>query len=535
MFCPQCGRPVNDAAKFCPHCGHAFLKKSVVSETQKDSAMPSYDAVDDDSSSNCHGKYTATSKKDTKKSNNLSGKRPLKKYMIGGSVAVIALIVVVLYMNASGFFNPNRVKESGSYELGTGESVYLDSIDSTLEFTQADIEAINYDALTLNLNWTLCLTPEESLNPDDSRQYDLCADWISDAYYSGENSVSSIETRLDYGENCVWYDLSTTVYYDETIESLQCVVSDNLIFELQYTFPYSPEQILMGKADSYLSSGQYDQALELYQEIGTDEAFRKVQSINCIDYANQIINYLNVSYTPAANLLGMDTTFEFDVESYTFYEHRYLPSYMDSVSGWFGIDYGFGDEYGDGALNEEANIERAKELYAEYFATDGFPDITCTLVVYKSSGEWLGEFSYPDNRSDDSASVDNEPTNETFDNQNDSGLGDGTSYDDDYSDTYGGYESGSGTELNFYYGTDTATFESLLMLDFGPYDNWLFRVQIPYTRDSAITFSSGSDRLNLTILSPGIIELYCESSSFEGVPASQINGTYYLVSPALEI
>ena len=73
----------------------------------------------------------------------------------------------------------------------------------------------------------------------------------------------------------------------------------------------------------------------------------------------------------------------------------YLPSYMDSVSGWLGIDYGFGEEYGDAALNEEANIERAKELYDEYFAAEGFPDITCTLVVYKSNGEWLGEFSYP--------------------------------------------------------------------------------------------------------------------------------------------
>ncbi len=386
MFCPQCGTSVGASAKFCPYCGHALPTTGMLPHSPDDKPPPNKRT----------GDYSRAQGENIQGPVHISARKSRKKYLIAGLLGAIFLIAIVVYIIDWGrLFDPRRMKESGSYSLDVGDSIYLDSIDSTLEFASADILSVDYNALTVSLTWDLCLRAGKPLYANESRQRNICADWISTAYYNGENTVSNITTNLDYDENCVWYDLTATVNYDEVVDSLECVIGDNLDVSLQYAFPYSSEQILMGKADSYLSTGQFDQALALYQEIGTEEALRKIQSINCIDYAEQVINYLNASYTPAANLLGMDTTFEFDVESYTFIEHRYLPSYMDSVSGWLGIDYGFGEEYGDAALNEEANIERAKELYDEYFAAEGFPDITCTLVVYKSNGEWLGEFSYP--------------------------------------------------------------------------------------------------------------------------------------------
>ena len=57
-------------------------------------------------------------------------------------------------------FTPQKVTEKGTFELTCEDSIEFSSIDSILKFSNASVDNIDYDTMTLDLTWVLQLTPE---------------------------------------------------------------------------------------------------------------------------------------------------------------------------------------------------------------------------------------------------------------------------------------------------------------------------------------------------------------------------------------
>ncbi|MBR0272037.1 MAG: zinc-ribbon domain-containing protein [Methanobrevibacter sp.] len=73
MFCPKCGKEINDGSKFCKHCGNQIKQPNTVS--------------------------------DTPSSSNSSGDDKTKKIIIGVLIAAIAVLAIVLVGFGTGMFN----------------------------------------------------------------------------------------------------------------------------------------------------------------------------------------------------------------------------------------------------------------------------------------------------------------------------------------------------------------------------------------------------------------------------------------------
>lgn len=397
MFCVHCGHELSDAATYCPYCGHDLEYVSDENAVDEDAASENSIEFDEYNYQEQEDKqsYTSTVCNNTSPLLTLQmslrlliGKRTTRRIVVAALIIVLLAIVGTQIYYRS-FFDPSKAKETGSYSLNLGDSIRLDSINATLEFISANIESVNYDTLTLDLVWTAKLYSDKELNRSGERQYNLCRDWISNVYYNDNQAISSMSTWVSYEQNYIEYTTYATVSYTENVNSLKYEINNHLNIVLNYDFPFSAEQILMEKADLYLENGEYDLAIDVYNAIGTNEALRKVEGINCIDYAEKVTNALNRSQeTLFMSLVGFIYSYEYDPATYTYYQILELPEYFDSISSLYGI------EYGSEVLNEDGLATKAEDLYFDYFYPAGYIGITSSVLVYKSTGELIGEFSY---------------------------------------------------------------------------------------------------------------------------------------------
>lgn len=147
---------------------------------------------------------------------------------------------------------------------------------------------------------------------------------------------------------------------------------------------------VMEKARENIDRGNYAAAAELLQGLDTLEARTMLDGINCIDYANSMIEKLDQEYAMSV-FMGMKVYHEYDPVTYTFFQ-------IFEVSGIYNAVYQFAVEQGDDnptVINEDA----AEELYFDYFYPAGYTGITCTVVVRNELDEFLGQVSYSNSSS----------------------------------------------------------------------------------------------------------------------------------------
>lgn len=93
--------------------------------------------------------------------------------------------------------------------------------------------------------------------------------------------------------------------------------------------------------------------------------------------------------------------------------------------------------------------------------------------------------------------------------------------DDSSTIGFGLYTSGESGFTLSYYGTDTTGY------------NMIFSTSTPYSNSSnngtvILFYDSVGNSLTLTVVTPGTISISCSSSTFEGVNANSLDGTYYI-------
>ena len=363
MYCPNCGKELPEDAPICIFCGSS-ISPLMVEEAEKNEGPENFDVIS----------------QAEKRTTNSSRPHSLKGILlISGVVIILAIISLICIWPRP--FNPQKASENGTYELRQGESVYLDSIASTLIFSEAQIDSIDYDTLSLSLIWKLQLRPEKKLNSNDKDEFHDCTHWISSAYLNDVATTMGVAAHTDYSENCVIFTVRETVNCREDPSSLRCIVNDNLDFVLLHDFPFSFEDIAMEKVRQDIDSGNYTADAELLQELDTPDARIMIDGISCIDYANSVIEKLNQEWA-LSSIFGMDVTFQYDPMTYTFFQ-------IFKMSEIYDVAYLLADS-NPTVINEST----AEELYFDYFYPAGYTGITCTAIVRNSSDEILGQVSY---------------------------------------------------------------------------------------------------------------------------------------------
>jgi hypothetical protein len=192
----------------------------------------------------------------------------------------------------------------------------------------------------------------------------------------------------------------------------------------------------------------------------------------------------------------------------------YKNDFVTVISPWYdGTLY-----YQSGDSNSSTFSGTSSDTYGTYFA-----EMTCdsdyyhiTISGVDDNESWL--FSTQD-VSDYYLSLDNEQPDDPYDNGSASYLLD---------DVLGLYEDDAGNEFEVFV---TTSWDGGYVLGYG--GNYSAGVDHDFYATATVEgpayylFESGSDSITLTILDVDVIQLVCNSNSFEGVSKSTIDGTYY--------
>lgn len=372
MFCPNCGKELPKGAESCEFCGRIIISSAVEksSELKNSPVIPQAE----------------------EKTVNSSHSHLTKGILLVSGIIIIMLIISLICIWPRAF-NPQKISESGTYELHQGESVYFDSIASTLMFSEAQIDSIDYDTLSLNLIWKLQLKPEKKLNSNDKNEFNYCTKWITSAHLNGADPMINISAHTDYLENCVYFTVRGNISCREDPSSLRCTVNNSLGFDLLYDFPFSFEDIAMEKVKIDIDKKDYAEASSILQEINTPEDQTMLEGIKCIDYAEGLIDKLTFEYSMLF-LTGIEFTFEYDPVSYTFYEFMTMSDLYDAI-----YSFALYEDPDPKVANEEALLSNAKDLYTDYFYPEGYTGITCTVIERNRSGDIWGQASYTNENS----------------------------------------------------------------------------------------------------------------------------------------
>lgn len=240
MFCPKCGRELEETAKFCRKCGTP-RPKELTSSTHTVEPTPTITADD----SSCYGREKTTGKENSRSTsmaneanagNDLRGK--YSRWIVPLSICIV-LFAVISWFIISWMQSPSRVKETGAYVLGLYESTGLSSIDTTVEFERVEVCPPDYDTLTTEIDFFIKVSVP---NPKKFKPYltwlkDFEVNGISTPYETGtEMGIGSLylpnnSAEKIYQTDEIIYKISYPAKSAEDHYTLLCRVNSNLSFE----------------------------------------------------------------------------------------------------------------------------------------------------------------------------------------------------------------------------------------------------------------------------------------------------------------
>lgn len=147
---------------------------------------------------------------------------------------------------------------------------------------------------------------------------------------------------------------------------------------------------VLATADQYMSIGEYDKALELYESIDLETARTKAKAIRCIPIANSLIDKfysedeVRVSTKITADLFSYSYEYYYDVENYKFHLKVYVSDMVDTLRSQYGQWSSFGAKSVD---------IKTKEAF-ETFLNAGFEDIVCVEDAYSHGGAYRASAYY---------------------------------------------------------------------------------------------------------------------------------------------
>lgn len=148
------------------------------------------------------------------------------------------------------------------------------------------------------------------------------------------------------------------------------------------------------QADTYFNQGNYDAALSLYREIGTDYAQRQAYAIECITVSQEVAQeWLAEVDDEIANgvmlaAFGLNFEFdtEYDAETYTFYTKMGYPELYTSLALASGLS--------QTDIEEGMASSGHEKIAYQLFYDRGYEDITCVSLMLDSEGNVLASYPY---------------------------------------------------------------------------------------------------------------------------------------------
>ena len=141
---------------------------------------------------------------------------------------ITALVIAVLVCIFNYFTTPWRVRETGECTLTLHDSVTLESIGSTIEFTDFWVDQPNYDDLTTTIHFKIkVFIPRGS-------QINTYEKWLTSFWVNDVSASHSITEKSDTGEKYVLYDVSYLSTFRDKSYALQCKINKNLTINFNY-------------------------------------------------------------------------------------------------------------------------------------------------------------------------------------------------------------------------------------------------------------------------------------------------------------
>jgi hypothetical protein len=132
-----------------------------------------------------------------------------------------------------------------------------------------------------------------------------------------------------------------------------------------------------------MQSGSYSSALELLETMPDyEDSARLMASIRCADYADTVANKVSAHYL-ATVPEGVTMTFDYSVHDYTFTTVFNMPEEDPESSDNPTAEPS--DE--DVEPTPDTDVNRAKDIYYEYFYSNGYADVTCVVITNYPSGD----------------------------------------------------------------------------------------------------------------------------------------------------
>lgn len=171
--------------------------------------------------------------------------KPTKKkkwYLILGIILVAIVVVAVIRMKPW-VPNPRNVKETGTYQLGLNEAIWLDSINTSVSFSNVSVHEPDYDTMTTVIDFYF------TIDIPDPERFQPYFTWLNEFEVNEANVEYEVGTLAagvflpagtgkTYQARSVVYKVSYTAQPTETEFRTVCNVNENLTLEFIYDCPF---------------------------------------------------------------------------------------------------------------------------------------------------------------------------------------------------------------------------------------------------------------------------------------------------------
>lgn len=249
VYCPHCGKEVAEGGTFCSQCGKSLMQ----SQEEKTGSDIAEGFRSEDFEEEWKRTQVKEGERDTYNSiedvgrgqidNQQDSVKPTKKkkwYLILG-IILVAIVAVAFIKIKPWVPNPYNVKETGIYQLGLNEGVRLDSIDTTVSFSNVSVHEPDYDTMTTVIDFYF------TIDIPEPKKFQPYFTWLNEFEVNGTNVEYEVGTLAagvflpagtgkTYQIRSIVYKVSYAAQPTETEFRILCKVNDDLEFEFIYLY-----------------------------------------------------------------------------------------------------------------------------------------------------------------------------------------------------------------------------------------------------------------------------------------------------------
>lgn len=307
MICFHCGKEIADTSQVCPNCG----KATTIFTSQLPVAPISEISTSQSELPTSNNNKTASFDPDDLSAKVL-GSPKTKKVMIFLGLFLAAVLVGSVGMSVYTQWkqSPDRVSETGTYNLSLYETVEFSSVHTSVTFEDFYVGTPDYDTLSVPVDILLRVTfPDTNMN---SRR-----NWLSDFCVDG-TSISQDTRYYTQGLDYIQYKIPYTAVYDRNDCQITCKINDNLNINIdfqysfwdfdgidkEYAIAYKQEQIDSEYGITFVDWRTDANSLD-YIEGNLYKMTGKIQT--CGKYMGNLTDKYYITLTAARAFPGVDT------------------------------------------------------------------------------------------------------------------------------------------------------------------------------------------------------------------------------------